>query len=496
MSNYSNIVSQFSKKKILVIGDSMLDVYVNGTSNRLCREAPVPIVAVDERKEAAGGGANTACNVASLGATTYFLSICGDDIEGSRLTEILSEKNVDTSYLIKDPHSRTLTKSRISSESHLLVRYDYGFVTPSKKIEERILQALEELYPSIDAVIVSDYAYGVVTENVISTLENLQRQYHKIFSVDSKRLPLFAKLSPTLVKPNYAEAVELLKAPKYSSDADRLSQIQELGPELKKYTQSQIAAITLDTLGALIFTDSLPPYRTYAKPMENSHAAGAGDTYISMFTLALTTNSNYQRAADLASLATSIVVSRDGTTLCTLEDITSSYAEDEKIYQLKDLLTPIEQLKKAGKKLVFTNGCFDILHRGHVAYLQEAKKRGDILVLGINSDESVRRLKGPTRPVNTLEDRMIVLSGLASIDFIVPFSENTPIHLIKILKPDIYVKGGDYTRETLPETPIVESYGGRVEIIPFVLDKSTTGIINKIKQQPTVPHRKDQFVQL
>lgn len=477
------IISQFPKQSVLVIGDAMLDVYLQGTASRICREAPVPIVSVNETDEVPGGGANTAVNCASLGAQTFFLSAIGFDADGDRLLAALKERSVDVSYVTRDKALRTISKQRVTAAHHLLVRFDQGDITLSDEAEKKLVQAFEELYPQVSAVIISDYDYGILSPTIIETIKKLQRTHKKILTVDSKRLALYAQLHPSLVKPNYQEAVALLDQAVKKDDEQRVAQICREGQKVREITGSHIAAITLDTQGALIFSDATTPYRTNATPQDHSKAAGAGDTYVSAFTLALASKGTLAQSADIAAAATSLVVAKETTTPCTREELEASVLNQQKVISNREALcAQIRVYKKAGKRIVFTNGCFDILHRGHVTYLTQAAALGDILIVGVNSDASVKRLKGPERPINTLEDRMSVLGGLGSVGQIIPFHEDTPINLIKIIQPDVYVKGGDYTKESLPETPIVQKYGGSVEIIPFVLDRSTTNIIKKIKK--------------
>jgi D-beta-D-heptose 7-phosphate kinase / D-beta-D-heptose 1-phosphate adenosyltransferase len=246
---------------------------------------------------------------------------------------------------------------------------------------------------------------------------------------------------------------------------------------------SQIVAVTLDTEGALVFEKGRTPYRTYANPVPHSYAAGAGDTFVSALSMALGAGAHTPAAAEIASAASSIVVCKEGTASCYSEELIEHFSTDEKfVHDAFQLTARMAYYRRNGMKVVFTNGCFDILHRGHISYLNKAKEYGDILVVGLNSDNSVRKLKGPDRPINTVDDRGQILSALSCVDHIIPFDEDTPVELIKVVEPDIFVKGGDYTRETLPEAPLVEEQGGRVVILPYVSDRSTTGIIEKIRQ--------------
>ncbi len=255
------------------------------------------------------------------------------------------------------------------------------------------------------------------------------------------------------------------------------------GDQIMDLTGAQIAAVTIDEDGAILFERDQLPYRTYARPAPHSRAAGAGDTFVGALTLSLVAGAQAHTAAEIASAAASIVVCTDGTSACDADDLKAYFATEEKfVTDAFYLAARIASYHRMGKRIVFTNGCFDILHRGHVSYLNTAKSFGDVLIIGLNSDHSVRRLKGENRPINSLEDRAQILSALSCVDHIIPFDGDTPIDLIRMIKPDIYVKGGDYTKEQLPEAPVVEKLGGRVEILPYLADRSTTGVIERIRK--------------
>jgi D-beta-D-heptose 7-phosphate kinase/D-beta-D-heptose 1-phosphate adenosyltransferase len=239
--------------------------------------------------------------------------------------------------------------------------------------------------------------------------------------------------------------------------------------------------VTLDCEGALVFERGRPAYRTYTQPAR-SCVAGAGDTFVAGLALGLAAGASTAAAAELASGA-AVVVGKDGTAICSAQELREYVsAEDEYYGDLDRLKARVEFYREQGRKIVFTNGCFDILHRGHITYLNRAKALGDVLVVGVNSDESIRRLKGPSRPINSLEDRVQVLAALSCVDHLVAFGEDTPCNLIRALRPRVFVKGGDYTRERLPEAPLVEELGGVVQILPYLQDRSTTGIIERITE--------------
>lgn len=482
------LVDAFAGLKVIVIGEAMLDCYLSGVASRLCPEGPVPVVNVTHRQEAPGGAANTAVNVNSLGAQVTFLSVVGDDWEGALLQQVLEKRGVSRKYILAQPNRRTLTKQRVTAASQLLVRFDQGSTDAIDSVaEQAIVDELERCFSDCDAVIVSDYGYGILTEKIVQAIAKLQQSQPRILVVDSKNLAAYRSVGATAVKPNYSQAIQLLDIRKTDGEA-RVNQIAMHKEQLLNLTGAQIAAVTLDAEGAIIFERDHPSHRTYAQKAKHSHASGAGDTFLSVFTLALAASATTPTAADLASAAASVVVRKNGTTACSaqkLRHILSTSllpATDKYVPEPNNLVAHLAS-QHQGKRIVFTNGCFDILHAGHVSYLNRAKALGDILIIGVNSDASVSRLKGLSRPINPLEDRIQVLGSLGCVDYLVAFDDDTPINLIQMLCPDVYVKGGDYTKETLPEASVVEQLGGVVQILPFVENRSTTSIIKRIADQ-------------
>lgn len=469
---------------ILVMGEAILDSYLQGHADRLCRDAPVPVVTIQQRADTPGGAANTAANVASLGATVIFLSVMGTDRESDRLQVALKQCGISTTHLIKSSDRETLAKQRVVASSQTLVRLDQGTTTPlASELEQHIIQSLIKHFPKSDAVIISDYDYGIITPRLIATLAELQSLYPRTVVIDSRRLQRYQAVKPTVVKPNYVEAIELLNLPKQQNN--RAEQIESHAERLLDLTGAAIVAVTLDQDGAIVFERGQLPLRTYACPVPNQQTSGAGDTFVSALTLALTVEATVKTAVSLAGAAATIVVKQPGTTVCSAAMLQRFLADGEETGKLitdqADLAAHVRYYRESGCRIVFTNGCFDILHAGHIKYLTQAKSLGDVLIVGVNSDESVRCLKGKDRPVNALNDRLTVLSALSCIDYLIPFEELTPHCLIQMIRPDIYTKGGDYTRETLPETELVEGLGGVVKILPYVENRSTTRLIDQIR---------------
>lgn len=475
-------IDSFVRLRVLVVGDAMLDVYLRGEADRISREAPVPIVALSAREQSPGGAANAAVNLSRLGASVALLSVIGQDAEGAALLQCLAQADVDVQEIMVMPQRQTLAKNRVIAGAQTLVRYDQGSTSALDEAAEHALIArLVALYDSFDAIVVSDYGYGVLTAQVIAVLRDLQTENPRTLVVDSKRLPAYRDVGVTAVKPNYAEAARLLGSYDLDTSGGRAAALEAHNAALIDITGAQIVAVTLDVDGALIFERGSTPYRTYARPTAHTRAIGAGDTYISALTLALAAGAETTAAAEIAAAAAAHVVGQEGTAACTLGDLRTLLSAGAKVIDDRSHIAAlVEGYKQQGRRVVFTNGCFDILHRGHVTYLSQAKALGDVLIVGVNADNSIRRLKGPTRPINGLDDRLHVLAALSCIDHVIAFAEDTPVELIRAVRPNVFVKGGDYTRQQLPEAPVVEAMGGEIHLLPFLPDRSTTRIIERI----------------
>jgi D-beta-D-heptose 7-phosphate kinase/D-beta-D-heptose 1-phosphate adenosyltransferase len=488
IADLASRIRGFRQVRALVIGEAMLDSYLRGEAHRLSREAPVPIVSVTGRSDAPGGAANTAVNVATLGGRATLLSVVGDDDEAVRLGAALEEAGVDQARVIRSPSRTTLAKERILAGEQMLVRVDSGATEPiDADSEDQVIERLEAEYPSADVVIVSDYDYGVITPRVLAALRDLQAKDTKPLIVDARDLRRYRRLSVTAVKPNYAEAVRLLGAPDRRGTSRRAAQIAESGERLLELTGARVVAVTLDADGVILFEQDSPPYRTYCRPRADAQAAGGGDTFVATLALALASGASTPEAAELASTAAAVVVGKRGTATCSAQDLFDAVSlGGKRVDRVDELARRAASYREQGQRIVFTNGCFDILHRGHVTYLDRAKGLGDVLIVAVNSDASVSRLKGPGRPINGLDDRLLVLEALSCVDHVVAFDTDTPEPLIEAVRPDVFVKGGDYSRSSLPEADLVERLGGTVQILPLVDDRSTTGIIDRARTaEPT-----------
>lgn len=486
MSALGSVVERFSSLRVLVVGDPMLDVYLEGDVPRLCREAPVPLVRLDHRTDVPGGAANTAVNLRALGADVSLLGVVGDDENGARLRRCLEETGVRCTELVVDRARETLALHRVVGSSQLLVRFDAGSREGlAPEAEEQLVDHLGARWIDADVVVVSDYAYGTVSARVVDAMAALQRRHPTAVVVDSKHVVGFRRVRPTAVKPNWSEARQLLIDRLPAGELHRVEAVGSHGEDILDLTGARIAAVTLDREGAIVFERGCPPYRTYASPTSSSLiATGAGDTFVSALALALGAGASTPSAAELASAAAGVVVDKQGTATCTAAELRRAVAGYGKVLAGPEELAGVVQAhRRRGRRIVFTNGCFDILHRGHTSYLNRAKLLGDVLVVAVNDDDSVRGLKGADRPINPLDDRLRVLAALSCVDHLVAFGGESPTALLEAARPDVFAKGGDYTRATLPEADLVDALGGTVEILPIEPDLSTTRIIERVRSE-------------
>ncbi|HXD87560.1 MAG TPA: D-glycero-beta-D-manno-heptose 1-phosphate adenylyltransferase [Urbifossiella sp.] len=481
MTELSATIASFAGKRVLVVGDAMLDAYWEGTCVRICPEAPAPVIDLIEGGSDPGGAANVAANVQALGAEAMLVGILGDDDEAAALRTALHDRGVATNHLLHQRGRKTLAKRRVTVGGQVVCRIDQGDTGAiDEEAEARLVNRLAEMWEDADAAILSDYGYGTLTPNVIAAIAALQARSPRIVAVDSKRLGAFRSVRPTVVKPNYWEAVRLLDLPPDNSRA-RADTLVAHGPQLLELAGARIASATLDRDGAVVFERGRAAYRTYAESTARCFPCGAGDTYLAAFTMALTSGAETPAAAELAAAAAAVVVARPGTSPCAAIELHARLHGRTKIVDRPGVAIRLAEERKLGRRIVLTNGCFDILHRGHVTYLARAKSLGDVLVVGVNTDDGIRRLKGPERPINALDDRLDVLAALSSVDYLVPFDEPTPHEIIRVVRPEVFVKGGDYTRDRLPEADLVEQLGGEIRILSFLADRSTTGLIERIR---------------
>ncbi|MFC0029306.1 D-glycero-beta-D-manno-heptose 1-phosphate adenylyltransferase [Micromonospora chaiyaphumensis] len=596
----ATVVAGWQGRPVLVVGDAMLDEWRFAESERLCREAPAPVLTLRRRISAAGGAANTAVNVAALGGRAALVAPVGADVAGDELHDCLDRAGV-WDRTVNQPGRPTPVKRRMLAGNQILLREDSG--EPEDALDDdgvaRLLTALhcatEELRAAAagqpPTLVVCDYGLGALPSGVRAWLVANRDRYATV-ALDAHDLADWRGLNPTVVTPSFAEATRLLAraaagfgnghrspargataadlhldhlddpadgpselvvgaapggagerepgSPHPTSGApadehgggfagptgeptpgeervaltgdglsvtgtgvtvnaaagagvDRAVLAESRLDELREHTGADVVAVTLDTEGAVVGGADGEPRRSHSTPVPASHAVGAGDAYLAAMTLALAAEASLPTAAQLAQLAATITVSDTGTCVCRREDLLDALgsAPDEagRPTQVgaEELAAIVAEHRRAGRSIVFTNGCFDVLHPGHVRYLTQARALGDLLVVAVNSDGSVRRLKGPDRPVNPVEDRTALLAALECVDHVVVFEEDSPAKLIEAVRPDVYVKGGDYPPEMVPEAPLVRRLGGQVRTLGYVPDRSTSAIIDRIRAHPVVP---------
>ena len=469
--------------KALVVGDLMLDEYLWGKTDRISPEAPVQVVDIARDDLRLGGAGNVICNLAALGCEVHVASVLGEDDDGRRLRAMLSARGVGTEGLLTDSGRVTGRKTRILANNQQMLRFDRESRDPiSSDLVGALIEYLLRTGPKFQVIVVSDYLKGVLTEELLREIVLCGRRHGIPVVVDPKGSDYGKYTGATVLTPNRKEA----QAASDISITDEAS-LLKAGRKLQEELDLDALVLTRSEEGmSLFFRDGrIEHLPTVAR--EVFDVTGAGDTVLAFIGAGLACGLALEDASRIANLAAGVVVAKVGTSTVSPEEILEAAARrhqdtDLKIRSRQALAAILERERQKGRAVVFTNGCFDLLHVGHVKYLQQARRLGDLLVLGLNSDDSIRRLKGPRRPLIGEEERAHILAALNCIDYVAIFDEDTPYDLIAALRPDILVKGGDYTPEEVVGKDLVESWGGRVELIRFVDGKSTTGIVERILQ--------------
>jgi D-beta-D-heptose 7-phosphate kinase/D-beta-D-heptose 1-phosphate adenosyltransferase len=476
-----DVLATFPRQRVLVIGDAMLDRYAHGTADRICREAPVPIVALGERHDYPGGAANAAANVAALGGQVRFVTALGDDDEGALLRTLLDRAGVDLRHALTVPGRHTLAKQRIMANGQLLLRLDAGSTTSlSGEPENQLMEALQVSLEWCTVLLVSDYEYGILTPSILGRIAEHARSAGIPIIVDAKSLSRYRDVGVTAIKPNRAEALGAMGIS--SSSNDVIEAVESASHRLLDLAGAAMAAITLDRDGSVLVRRDQPPYRVHARGTASPRTAGAGDTYLAALALALSAGADGPSAVELAGAAADLAVAKEETAVCLAEELRAYLARDRKVLQsTAELQARLGVLRAEGRRIVLTCGCFDLLHPGHVAFLERARQLGDVLVVALNDDASVARVKGPGRPIQPLADRADVLAALGSVDLLVPLHQDSASALVEELRPDVFAKGTPYTRATVLERATVEACGGRVEILPHVEHVSTAQVLSRLR---------------
>ena len=469
---------QGKSPKLLVIGDLMIDHYLWGSCERISPEAPVQVVNVERESSVLGGAGNVINNLRALNAQVDVISVIGGCEISEELKELLADIRVSTQYLITQKDRITSKKSRIIASQQQVVRYDRESTDEiSSESQKEILTTFRSIIADYDAVLLSDYGKGVLTNELTKSLISIANESNKKVLVDPKGLDYSKYTGAFLLTPNKKEASEATQV----NIKDEVSLAKAIA-QLKAECDLDVSLITLSEQGVAIFDDKLRTHPTVAR--EVFDVTGAGDTVLASLGFALACEYEIDDAVEFSNLAAGVVVGKIGSATATLNEIIeyesslNKSTSDEHIKTLGEITALSEELKARGKKIIFTNGCFDILHAGHVRYLETAKSYGDILILGLNSDRSVTALKGEGRPINIQLDRAYILAALEAVDYVVVFDEDTPYDLIKAVKPHILVKGGDYEGKDVVGQDIADE----LKLVQFVDGKSTTRTIEKIQK--------------
>ncbi|RKX23817.1 MAG: bifunctional heptose 7-phosphate kinase/heptose 1-phosphate adenyltransferase [Candidatus Zixiibacteriota bacterium] len=480
VADIEHLLCVLPKLKFLVIGDLILDKYIWGAAERISPEAPIPIVKVDREETRLGGAGNVVNNLISLGCHVQIASVVGSDEAGTELKQLLQRQGVATAGIQRDSKRTTTCKTRIIAGHQQLVRLDHeDCILVDSFQEDQLLEFVDKVLGDVDVVLVSDYLKGVLSDRTLGEIIRISKKHSRPVVVDPKGKDFSRYKGVTLLTPNQREAEWATGGEILNHDS-----LLVIGESLYHDLELGALLITRGSRGMSLFTEDQPTHLA-TEAREVYDVSGAGDTVLSLCAVGLAGGLPLTDSAELANLAAGIVVGKVGTaTVSPAELLTAALAKDQdlgrKILSKDRLAMVLEGYHQAGKEIIFTNGCFDLLHAGHVQYLQKARKLGDLLVLGLNSDESIRRLKGEKRPLLHQTERAQILAALDCVDYITIFEEDTPLELIRLIKPAVLAKGGDYVADEVVGREFVTSYGGRLVLLQFEDGKSTTNIIDEV----------------
>lgn len=465
---------RFDQAPVLVVGDVMLDRYWHGAASRISPEAPVPVVNVAQIEDRPGGAANVALNIAALGARAVLVGVTGEDEAAESLRDSLAAAGVK-SHFQQIAEQPTIVKLRVMSRHQQLLRLDFeeAFDTDT----QALLEQVESLLDEVKVLVLSDYGKGAL-RNHQALIQAARRRGIPVLA-DPKGKDFSVYRGTTLITPNLSEFEMIVGHCEDEADLVRR------GARLMRELDLGALLVTRGEHGMTLLRPEHAPLHLPARAREVFDVTGAGDTVISTLAASLAAGEELPAAVALANLAAGIVVGKLGTAAISAPELRRAVQREEGsergALSLEQLLLAVEDARAHGEKIVFTNGCFDILHAGHVTYLEQARAQGDRLILAINDDASVSRLKGPGRPINAVDRRMAVLAGLEAVDWVVSFSEDTPERLLKQVQPDVLVKGGDYSIDQVVGADIVKAYGGEVRVLGLVENSSTSAIVEKIR---------------
>ena len=476
-------ISKFDQTHLLVIGDLMIDEYVWGEVDRISPEAPVQVVAVKNEDYTLGGSGNVVSNLKALGASVTVLGVVGEGSNGKLLCNQLDAIGANTRGIIQEPGRHTTKKTRIIAEHQQVLRIDRETKKEiSSATSKNIIRMAEKAIPEVDAILISDYGKGLITRSMIKRLVQIARAHNKPVIADPKGLDFTKYAGVNLLTPNKKEAS--LASGREITDAGSLA---DVGKTLLDKSGIEKLLITCGKDGMVLFEKDQKLFKISTRAQEIYDVSGAGDTVVAVLGLAVAAGLSVKKAVSLANTAAGIVVGKVGTAAVTLKELSEALKASAdtvpKHKTLKELSELCRKLQKDGKRIVLTNGCFDLLHVGHIKLFSASKKLGDVMIVAIDDDDSVRRLKGSGRPVIGVAERVGILSALDSVDHVVVFANAELDNVIKSIRPDILAKGNNYGSKDVLGREIVEGYGGRVELIPITEKISSTQIINTIKKK-------------
>jgi D-beta-D-heptose 7-phosphate kinase/D-beta-D-heptose 1-phosphate adenosyltransferase len=477
-------VSKFDKCKVLVVGDLMLDEYLWGEVDRISPEAPVQVVSVQKEDFTLGGSGNVANNLVSLGASVYAVGVAGTGLNGKLLLEKFKKLGINTKGVIRDSKRPTTRKTRVIAANQHVLRIDRETRSEiSGPPLEKLNRYIEKIMPAVDVVLISDYGKGFVSKPFVSLIVRAAKKNKKMVIADPKGLD-FSKYSGTfLLTPNKKEA-SLASGIEITDEKT----LFEAGAKILKTSNVKYLLVTCGKDGMVLFSKNEKPFKISAQARQVYDVSGAGDTVLAVLGLTLASGFSLKESAALANTAAGIVVGKVGTATISKEEFKSATATGTdsfsgKFKKLSELPVLVRELRRQGKKIILTNGCFDLLHAGHIMFFSASKQLGDVLIVAIDDDASVRKLKGKGRPVIGERDRVKILCAVDAIDHVVMFSTNELNKLIEIIRPDVLSKGSNYTSKEVIGRKIVEKHKGQVILIPVTEDISSTDIIAHIKEK-------------
>jgi len=493
MSDLKDIIQNYQNQKVLLIGDIMLDRFVYGSVKRISPEGPIPVLSATREDKMLGGAGNVFANLQALGCDTHLISVVGYDDAAQEIKELVQKMGGYVAGLVEDASRATILKTRFLSQNQQLLRVDHENLIPfAEKMQRDILAELEEQMPDFKVMVLSDYGKGLLTPWFIRKLVKLARKNKVPVIVDPKGTDFSIYEGATIITPNKKELSEASNNHAVDSDEN----IELAAKIIIKQSGVDAVFATRSEDGMSVISKKMKPLHLKTQAQEVYDVSGAGDTVVAAIAASIAAGATYPQAAQAANIAGGLAVAKLGTAIIRQEELikaSEDKAESQKPYgiaMVADSDSAKEKIRlwqAQGLKVGFTNGCFDILHYGHVNYLSQARAKCDKLVVGINHDASVKILKGESRPINDQMARATVIAALGSVDMVVFFGaeksgdDNTPCALVDFIRPDILMKGGDYTIDQLPEGKVVLAYGGEVDIMPLYEGYSTTNIINKSK---------------